>query len=566
MVQTKALLISDFTLSNFSGYLANDASFPEVVTVTAPFGQVMQTLLDDRSECWKTEPDIAVVWTQAAAVVDGFNKLLQFEHVEVGEILEQVDAYCASLNLTIQRVKWLFIPTWSLPSNYRGLGAFDLQANGAAYTLMQMNRRLVENLSKISNCIILDTQKWIAATGEEKSFNPKLWYLSKIPFSNAIFKRAVGDIKTALRALAGKARKLVILDLDDTLWGGVVGDIGWQQLKLGGHDPTGEALVDFQKDLRALKNRGIVLAVVSKNDETVALEAIRNHPEMVLKEEDFAAWKINWRDKAENIVELISELNLGFDSAVFIDDNPVERARVREALPDVLVPEWPEDKLLYRQALCSLDCFDSALISSEDRRRSDMYKAEHERTMLRQAIPSAAAWLESLNTKVIAEALSAENLARVAQLLNKTNQMNLTTRRIAPAELLAWCSADRRQLFAFRVTDKFGDSGLTGVLSLEAKGDAAHLIDFVLSCRVMGREVEEMMISHAASYARSLGLKRLWMQYVPTAKNKPCLEFLQRSRLKHDFSGSFYFDLSEDYPMPPHIEMIDRAQCAHSAN
>src|SRR5262249_53417094 len=158
------------------------------------------------------------------------------------------------------------------------------------------------------------------------------WYLGKIPFSNDVFKDAVSDVKTAIRGLSGQSKKLVILDLDDTLWGGIVGDIGWQDLVLGGHHPIGESLVDFQKELKALKNRGILLAVVSKNEESIALEAIRNHPEMVIKERDLVGWRINWNDKAANIADLVRELNIGLDSVVFVDDNPVERARVREAL------------------------------------------------------------------------------------------------------------------------------------------------------------------------------------------------------------------------------------------
>src|SRR5207244_12283525 len=154
-----------------------------------------------------------------------------------------------------------------------------------------------------------------------------------------------------------QGRKVVILELDDTLWGGIVGEVGWQDIKLGGHDPAGEALVDFQRELKALTRRGILLAIVSKNEESVAMEAIAKHPEMVLKLDDFAGWRINWRDKAENIHALMNELNLGLDSAVFIDDSAVERARVRETLPALFVPDWPSDKRLYPQALLLVHCF-----------------------------------------------------------------------------------------------------------------------------------------------------------------------------------------------------------------
>ena len=172
-------------------------------------------------------------------------------------------------------------------------------------------------------------------------------------------REAAADIRAAFVGLRGAAKKLLVLDLDDTLWGGIVGDAGWENLRLGGHDPQGESFADFQRAIKNLKRRGVVLALVSKNEESVALEAIRNHPEMVLKEDDFVGWRINWTDKARNIAELATELNLGLQSVVFIDDNPVERARVREALPEVFVPEWPEDKLLYASAFGQLRCFDA---------------------------------------------------------------------------------------------------------------------------------------------------------------------------------------------------------------
>src|SRR5207249_4608997 len=188
-----------------------------------------------------------------------------------------------------------------------------------------------------------------------------------------VLQEAARDIKGAVQAIRGESRKLLVLDLDDTLWGGSVGEIGWQNIKLGGHDAVGEAYVDFQRVLKSLLNRGNLLAIVSKNQESVALAALENHPEMVLRPGDFAGWRINWRDKAENIVELVSELNVGLQSVVFIDDNPAERALVAEALPEVLVPQWPESPLLYSAALHDLRCFDRPCLTDEDLTRSQMY-------------------------------------------------------------------------------------------------------------------------------------------------------------------------------------------------
>jgi FkbH-like protein len=551
----KAILISDFTLNNLAGYLNNDQGFPRIQSTIAPFGQAMQVLMDDRLDCWQTAPELAVVWTRPEAIIEAFNKTLQCETVELAEILQQVDAYCEILRRLQDRLRWVFIPTWVLSGYHRGLGALDLRADGGmAYTLMQMNLRLAQHFSDVPNCIVLDAQRWMASAGP-KAFSPKLWYLGKIPFANGVFKEAVRDIKAGVRGLSGKGKKLIVLDLDETLWGGIVGDVGWQNVVLGGHDPIGEALVDFQKELKALKNRGILLGVVSKNEESVALQVLREHPEMILREEDLAGWQIDWQDKAHNIVELVDALNLGLDSAVFIDDNPAERARVREALPEVFVPDWPEDKLLYRQALLSLDCFDGGFISDEDRRRTQLYTTERQRTQLKRTVGSLDEWLHTLDIQVIVEPLGDANLSRVTQLLNKTNQLNLSTRRLTGPEIVTWASAKVHRFFAIRVSDKFGDAGVAGILSTEVDQGTLRIVDFILSCRVMGRSIEETMLALAVEHGRALGLQKVWAKYIPTKKNKPCLDFLLRSGLTCSADDIFSWDLGKDCPIPPHIEV-----------
>src|SRR5262249_28309320 len=229
----------------------------------------------------------------------------------------------------------------------------------------------------------------------------------------------------------------------------------------------GEAFADFQRAIKHLKRRGVILGIVSKNEESVALEAIRKHPEMVLREEDFVCWKINWIDKARNIADLASELNLGLQSVVFIDDNPVERARVRHALPEVLVPDWPDDKLLYLSAFSRLRCFDTAAISWEDAERTRLYVEERKRDQLQTEVGSVEDSLKSLELTVRAEPLGKTNLTRATQLLNKTNQLNLTTRRMTDAELLEWTARPDRAFWTIQVSDRFGNAGLTGLLGIE---------------------------------------------------------------------------------------------------
>ena len=253
----------------------------------------------------------------------------------------------------------VFVPTWIVGPYDGRLGLLDMDSRrGASLALMRMNTRLAENLQDDRRIYVLDASRWLAVHGE-KSFSQRMWYMSKTPYSVELLKEAALEIKAATRALTGRAKKLLVVDLDDTLWGGVVGDLGWESLRLGGHDPMGEAFKDFQLALKALKRRGVLLGIVSKNEEQTALEALRLHPEMVLREDDFAGWRINWQDKAQSIVELAAELNLGLQAVVFLDDNPVERARVREALPEVLVPELPANPMEFKAALQQLRCFDT---------------------------------------------------------------------------------------------------------------------------------------------------------------------------------------------------------------
>jgi FkbH-like protein len=546
----RGVIISDFNAGNLAGSLKNSEDLPVVDTTVVPFGQTIPALLDRQAEWWKGNPDFTVVWTQPQSVIEGFGGVLRHQPVSLDRVLAQVDEYAGLLRNLADRTRLVLVPVWVVPTHHRNFGLLDLKAGGLADTLMRMNLRLSENLGQSAHIHLLNTHRWIESAGK-RAFNPKLWYMGKIPFGNEIFLEAAKEIKAALRGVQGLTRKLVIVDLDDTLWGGIVGELGWENLTLGGHHYLGEAYVDFQRALKGLTHRGILLGIVSKNEEATALEAIQRHPEMVLRPDDFAGWRINWQDKAENILELTRILNLGLQSVVFIDDNPVERARVREALPEVLVPEWPDDKCLFESALHSLLCFNPPAITDEDRRRTEMYRSEQQREGLKEQVASVDEWLRSLGVKVTVERLNEANLPRAAQLLNKTNQMNLTTRRMTDAEFFKWALDPAHRVWVFRVSDKFGDSGITGIASLEVQNGTGTIVDFVLSCRVMGRSVEEAMVHSITKHASSIGLESVSARYIPTGKNKPCLDFWRRSGFKPDQPEEWFrWRLDKAYPRP----------------
>lgn len=558
------LLISDFNLGNLAGLLRNSPAIPGIFPVPAPFGEVVRPLLEEKAE--GEELRGALVWTRPQAVVPSFGRILAHQEVSSDTLLAEVDSFCDLLIGAAGRFRFLLVPTWSA-EGHRGLGMLDLRSDsGIGLALLRMNLRLAERLREHSGLFLLDSSRWSDPSGSAEG--SRFWYLAKIPFSTPVFRSAAADIAAAIRGISGQARKMVVVDLDDTLWGGVVGDTGWENLRLGGHDPIGEAFVDFQRELRNLTHRGIILGVVSKNTESVALEAMRSHPEMVLRPEDFAGWRINWSDKAGNLLELAREVNLGLDSIVFLDDHPGERARVRSALPEVLVPEWPEDPLRYVDHLRSLDCFDTPSLSQEDVARAKMYHSERERRQSLESVGSMDEWLRSLEIRVQWERLSDANLQRAAQLLNKTNQMNLSTRRMTEGELRGWSDSEGRDFWTVRVEDRFGDYGLTGLVSLESEGDEGRIVDFVLSCRVFGRRVEETMVHIVASHARERGLARLRAHYLPTAKNAPCIEFWrERSGFTASEEGDlFTFDLADDYPMPEYVHPATGAGSATGAS
>jgi FkbH-like protein len=558
VIRTEALslgLLADFNVQNLAVLLRKNTQRYEVSCVQAPFGQTVNVLLDPKGDFWSVPYDAVVLWTLPERAVPSFGRVLSFEQYLLEELLKEVDSFAELVERIPARVRAILIPSWIAPGMERGWGPLDLvNGFGIANALMRMNLRLADRLGQNRGVVLLDSYRWMSTAGAG-AYNPKLWYLSKTPFHSTVFQEASKDILATLDGIRGHSKKIVILDLDNMLWGGVVGDVGWEKLRLGGHDPIGEAFVDFQKTLKCLINRGVVLAIVSKNEELVALEAIRQHPEMVLRTDDFAGWRINWADKAQNIVDLVSELNLGLESAVFLDDSAFERARVREALPQLLVPEMPEDPSQYSLFLSRFRCFDIPAVSAEDRSRTKMYVADRGRTALRKDITSLEKWLETLDLNISVERLNHKNLARAAQLFNKTNQMNLSTRRLAAGDLLNWAEADGHTVWTFRVWDKFGDYGLCGICSFVQSGATGHMVDFLLSCRVMGRGVEEAMLATVTQHAKDSGCDVLSAEYIPSAKNQPCRRWLQRLPFVEKQENRFIFSPKSLLAFPRHIRI-----------
>mgnify|MGYP001228279329 CR=1 FL=1 len=550
MVAQSIFLISDFNVEPLARIMANLPDLAGIRVASAPYGQFYQSMDMAEGHEFLTK----FLWSRPEGVIPSFAKALNYEEIDHEVVLKEVDDLAAAI-LASTDSQNVFVASWNLPPSQVGYGLLDWRPGlGLSNLLARMNLRLAEKLADKSNIYMLDSARWFAdLTGSEAT---TMWYAAKVPYGNSILQRAAADVARALLTIGGNSRRLIVLDLDNTLWGGVVGEVTWEGIRLGGHDHTGEAFKAFQKELKALSNRGVQLALVSKNDEAVALEAIDRHPEMLIRRSDLAGWRINWQDKAANIAALLEEINLGPKSVVFIDDNPAERDRVGSMFPDILVPDWPKNPAAYVHALRRLACFDTATISSEDRARKAMYVAERERRAAREELGGIDDWLRKIGTRVTVRALGSDSLARATQLLNKTNQLNLSTRRLSDAEFSKWAAAPNRAVMVLSAADSFGDMGIVGLVSIEAEDGQGRLVDFILSCRAMGRRIEETMLYLAFEKLQQLGGERLAVDLLPTARNRPTLDVLVNSGIRRLGDSQFEIRVEDDYQAPETVEIV----------
>lgn len=495
--------LANFNLQNFNAALKKE--FNQVNIEAVELGQLFPHLLGlnitEKKQgiviCWITENDVTMA-----------------DHLKIN---------LAELILKIQHAyqySIVILPSVSSP-------AFNLfQESDLRKKIYRLQIQLSEEAS--NHIALLDPTPWMIQQGNNAVSSP-LWYLSKTPFHKNIFRLAANSCKDILNAVQGKSKKVLIVDLDDTLWGGIVGDDGIENLKIGGHDPLGESFADFQTWIQKIKSWGVLLCICSKNEESIALEVFEKHSGMVLKKEDFVTWKINWNDKAANIMEMVNGLNVGLDTVVFLDDNPVERDRVRTALPDVFVPDLPQDKMEYPAFIKSLACFDKASITEEDKNRTELYQQETERKNFETQFSHIDEWIDSLKIEIQFEELNELNLNRAEQLLNKTNQMNLRTRRLTKEALKNWAQQNNHWFYVVHVKDIFGDNGITGLLGFHQTDKGELLVDdFVMSCRVMGRKIEHQMLDFIQQKAKEINCS-LVMEYLPTEKNKPMKDFVEKN-------------------------------------
>ena len=387
------------------------------------------------------------------------------------------------------------------------------------------------NMREENGIPVLDIKELASNIGRDKFYSSRMWYLGSIPYSMTGEKAIAEEISNAVNALKGRRAKCIVLDLDNTLWGGVIGEDGIGGIELS-TTKEGSRYRDFQKRIRDIKEEGTILAVVSKNNMEDAMDGINNHPDMILREKDFVAIKANWEPKPVNIEELAKELNIGLDSFVFIDDNPIEREAVKTALPQVIVPEFPKDTANLEKFAIEIGkkYFPTLKLTKEDTQKTEQYRIEHKRSELKKEAPSLEEYLKSLEMKFTIREITEEDIPRAAQLTQKTNQFNLTTRRYTESDIRRIKEDSNHKIWIGELEDKFGSYGkvILAIMRLEPKEQKAVIDTFLMSCRVMGRNVETEFLKHIENSLKAENIKEIIGEYIETPKNKVVKDFWEK--------------------------------------
>jgi len=519
-----------------------------IETYVGDYGMYRQELQDSHSALHAFSPHAVLLSLDAHHLIDSGQSLQEIED----NILACWQLAQHAFNCTVIQQAVLPIAHPLLGNNEHRLDASRLA----------MTWRLNDSLRKRADAAvvhILAIDAAAAQTGILEWHDEALWHRSKHEIHPRVSHLYGDEVSKLLAAVRGLSRKCLVLDLDNTLWGGVIGDDGLDGIVLGQGHAVGESYIAFQKYVLELSRRGVILAVCSKNDENNALEAFEKHPEMVLRRKDIACFVANWEDKASNLRTIAKTLNIGIDSLVFADDNPFERSLVRRELPMVAVPELPEDPAFYAACIADAGYFEAVEITAEDQERNQLYRANEEREKIRESSTDMNGYLTSLQMELKWNPFDSVGLARIVQLINKTNQFNLTTRRYSDAEVRALVAHDRTIHLQFRLLDRFGDNGVIALI-IGALNDRNQLVidTWLMSCRVLGRQVEAATLNVLASCARQGGAVSLIGQYLPSKKNGMVArhyDTLGFSLLNQNEDGSSHWSLDLESFVPKPVIM-----------
>ncbi len=485
----------------------------------AEFNQIERQVFDSTSDLFQFNPEIVVVFYASHKLLAKYNKLKPEQHIELANNhLKLIDDVTNAVNAQLQS-KIIYYNHTEINDSIFGNFANKIESS-FLFQLRKLNYELMVFAAKHPNFYLCDISSLQNQFGKSIFFQPSIYVNTDMILSIDILPEIAVKTIDLIGAMYGKSKKCLILDLDNTMWGGVIGDDGLENIQLGSLG-IGKAFTEFQCWIKKLKNRGIILAVCSKNTETIAKEPFEKHPDMVLKLDDIAVFMANWENKADNIRQIQSILNIGFDSMVFLDDNPFERNMVRENIPGITVPELPEDPAEYLEFLYHLNLFETITFSNEDTERTRQYQVEAQRTVIQKSFTNEDDFLRSLDMISLVEPFNKFNSPRVAQLSQRSNQFNLRTVRYTEADIEKATVSENVFSFTFTLSDKFGDNGMICVIILKKANAETLFIDtWFMSCRVLKRGMENFVLNTISKAAKEKGYAYLKGEYISSPKNE----------------------------------------------
>ncbi len=500
-----------------------------VSTYVGEYDQYFQEILDPSSGLHQKNPDIIflslLVSKIAPQIANRFSSLdLVDKEQEIDHIIRQL---CEWAEVARERTDaTILISNFSRPAQSQS-GLADLQLSmGEAEFYARLNLEMVSAFRNDQRVFVFDTDHVLACNGKAEAMDVKMYHLAKIAWSERANMRLASELWRYVHALSCPAKKCLVVDLDNTLWGGVVGEDGLHGIRVGQGDAESEAYSEFQHAIRSLLDRGIVLAICSKNNAADVDEVFQNRADMILKRDDFSVTRVNWNPKYLNIQEIADELNIGIDSLVFIDDNPAECELVKEALPEVTTVHLSGDPSGFKDILHNLNKFEKLILTQEDKTKYIQYRQNAERETKKRSFKNIEDYLKSLGTTISIRVANEHDVPRAHQLFTKTNQFNLTTRRYTAADVESFLQDSSYQLKLFQVNDNFGDLGIVGLYLVHEGDGRAHIDSFVLSCRVLGRGLETFIMNQIKEeYLFERGFEYVTASFIPTAKNMPAANF-----------------------------------------
>ena len=556
---TNIAFLSSFTINGLSETVQVKCNEKKIYcdTYSGGYNQFSQEILNLKSKLYDFSPNLTFLILDLRSVLGDLfffpysyteKEKKELINSKLNELFEIITFFVKNSNSK------LVLTNFNSPS-YSSYGIASMKSNfNLKDMVLYMNKKLQEFTINKNSIFIFDFDAFVSKFGEKNVFNYQNYFFGDIKIDLDYIPYFANELIPYIIAQLGISKKCIVLDLDNTLWGGIVGEDGFDGIKLGPQLP-GNTYLEFQKNLKALKNRGIILAINSKNNFNDAIQVINEHPNMILRKEDFSSIMINWNNKVSNMYEIAQELNIGLDSIVFFDDDPVNRELMRTSLPDILTVELPKDSSEYVNTLHELPEFSMFEITDEDSKRSEMYAQQQTRKEFEISTPNLEDLLRNLSLELIIKKSNNFTNPRISQLILKTNQFNLTTKRYTAEEILNFTNDENIIVGCAQVKDKFGDHGITGVFIIKKLNSNEWFLDtFLLSCRIIGREIEKGILNYIINEAKKNGIKIIKSQYVRTEKNTPIQDFLPNCGFKQ-INNFWEYDLNNAFNMPDFIKI-----------